>query len=788
MSFLFFLFSLFFCCLISLLVPVTSSALGIEGVDVDVGRQSGRTLWRNNDTRTSKSETNTYFGLKRGRFSATERAMNRSDHSIESFVHWQRVRDGLFESSMEGEVRKGVKAQNWKRIGRGLKTSSSSSAAMELKGKAREDGYFYVEMQIGTPGVSFEVIVDTGSTYTFVTCDGCGPQKCGTHDDAKVYDQTRSSSYRRVGCGQGCIFGQCGVNGLCEYEEHFSEDSEVGGHLVSDVIDVGGSLGNPRINFGCNTLETNMLKTQRAVGLIAFGRSESGIHRQLKKKAYPPGSYDGTFGLCLGSFEGGGVLSLGKLPEQHYLNFVTRKTETKTIKLVKGTKSQYYNVEVKRIFVRDTELFDQDDGQTLLIPKFHAGFGTVIDSGTTYTYFHEDVFIPFISAIEEKVVNDFGTDEMMKIGGGDPINYPNDVCWRSLNENKLLTVNNINYMFPNFTLTFFGVNDEEVPISFPAENYLFIHPTVDNAFCVGVFDNGRAGTIIGGIFARNVLFEFDDESVQQTLKISPNVKCDDLRDALDFDEVTGAMRHPPPPPLPTAPTSPGTPGTGISQTSRNEAYEARKVIMYKIMVGGLTVASALFAAMCGIARIYYWNWRKYRRFAQFIKLENDIEFEEGDEDDENGNEEIEMGTMNNNNINSNSGIDINDEDVRTTTHFSQHQHSSSAGGDNWFGAFMNAIGFRDSNKDSQNRSTTTSNNSRANPNFFAPISLREQTLNTNEKNKNSVVSERTASTRTGRLTETQQRPLQADVLLDSSSNDPGPSDDMKSVWKRFNLK
>ena len=240
----------------------------------------------------------------------------------------------------------------------------SSSAGLELNGKARDTGYFYATLLIGTPGHQFEVIVDTGSTYTFVTCYPCA--SCGQHGSNAPYDAAKSSSYERVPCGSGCIFGNCRASGLCEYDEKFSEDSQVGGHVVSDVIDVGGSLGTPRIHFGCNSLETNMLKTQKANGMIALGRAEAGLHRQLKKKAYPPGSYDGTFGLCLGSFEGGGVLSLGKLPEQHYANFVTRKTHTSTVKLVKGSKSQYYNVEVHRMFVRNTELTKNMGGAELM--------------------------------------------------------------------------------------------------------------------------------------------------------------------------------------------------------------------------------------------------------------------------------------------------------------------------------------------------------------------------------------------------------------------------------------
>ena len=189
--------------------------------------------------------------------------------------------DGDYDDEGYDEEYFGDVAVSQKRRQRRRALKQSSSAGLELNGKARDTGYFYATLLIGTPGHQFEVIVDTGSTYTFVTCYPCA--SCGQHGSNAPYDAAKSSSYERVPCGSGCIFGNCRASGLCEYDEKFSEDSQVGGHVVSDVIDVGGSLGTPRIHFGCNLLETNMLKTQKANGMIALGRAEAGLHRQLKE-------------------------------------------------------------------------------------------------------------------------------------------------------------------------------------------------------------------------------------------------------------------------------------------------------------------------------------------------------------------------------------------------------------------------------------------------------------------------------------------------------------------------
>ena len=38
-------------------------------------------------------------------------------------------------------------------------------------------------------------------------------------------------------------------------------------------------------------------------------------------------------------------------------------------------------------------------------------------------------------------------------------------------------------------------------------NYLFMHTVEAGAYCLGVFDNGVSGTLLGGITFRNILVE-----------------------------------------------------------------------------------------------------------------------------------------------------------------------------------------------------------------------------------------------------------------------------------------
>ncbi len=59
--------------------------------------------------------------------------------------------------------------------------------------------YFYTKLYLGTPPALFTVIIDTGSTITYVPCSSCGSQ-CGKHQD-EAFDPDKSSTFSNIGCG-----------------------------------------------------------------------------------------------------------------------------------------------------------------------------------------------------------------------------------------------------------------------------------------------------------------------------------------------------------------------------------------------------------------------------------------------------------------------------------------------------------------------------------------------------------------------------------------------------------
>ena len=70
--------------------------------------------------------------------------------------------------------------------------------------------YFYATLQLGTPPRAFAVIVDTGSTITYVPCSSCGTL-CGPHHKARLHAVLPAWMHSSAGC---CAVHQLRV--LCQ--------------------------------------------------------------------------------------------------------------------------------------------------------------------------------------------------------------------------------------------------------------------------------------------------------------------------------------------------------------------------------------------------------------------------------------------------------------------------------------------------------------------------------------------------------------------------------------------
>ncbi|KAI5325251.1 hypothetical protein L3X38_034325 [Prunus dulcis] len=348
------------------------------------------------------------------------------------------------------------------------------NARMRLYDDLLRNGYYTTRLWIGTPPQRFALIVDTGSTVTYVPCASC--EMCGRHQDPK-FDPEESSTYKAVKCNIDCTCDSDKVN--CIYERQYAEMSTSSGVLGEDLVSFGNQseLAPQRAVFGCENLETGDLYSQHADGIMGLGRGDLSVVDQLVDK----GVISDSFSLCYGGMDiGGGSMVLGGFTTPSDMVFIHSNP----------VRSPYYNLDLKEIHIAGKRL-------SLNPSVFDGKHGTVLDSGTTYAYLPEAAFLAFKDGIMKEL------SSLKQIRGPDP-NY-NDICF-STDESE---VSHPSDTFPTVDMVF-GSGKK---LTLSPENYLFRHSKVRGAYCLGFFQNGKdPTTLLGGIVVRNTLVTYDREN------------------------------------------------------------------------------------------------------------------------------------------------------------------------------------------------------------------------------------------------------------------------------------
>ncbi|GLU04166.1 hypothetical protein SLE2022_213270 [Rubroshorea leprosula] len=353
------------------------------------------------------------------------------------------------------------------------KLSQTPNARMRLYDDLLSNGYYTTRLWIGTPPQEFALIVDTGSTVTYVPCSSC--EQCGKHQDPR-FQPDLSSTYEPVKCNPTC---DCDAEQRqCTYDRQYAEMSTSSGVLGEDIVSFGNEseLAPQRAVFGCENIETGGLYSQRADGIMGLGRGRLSIVDQLVEKDV----INNTFSLCYGGMDvGGGAMVLGRISPPPDMVFSHSDP----------FRSRYYNIELKEIHVAGKPL-------KLNSGVFNGNHETVLDSGTTYAYFPRDAFVAFKDAIMREV------HFLRSIHGPDP-NYV-DICFSGAGRD----VTQLSNIFPAVDMVF----SNRQRLSLSPENYLFRHPKVSGAYCLGIFQSADSTTtLLGGVVVRNTLVTYDRE-------------------------------------------------------------------------------------------------------------------------------------------------------------------------------------------------------------------------------------------------------------------------------------
>ncbi|KAJ6773948.1 ASPARTYL PROTEASE FAMILY PROTEIN 2-LIKE [Salix purpurea] len=315
----------------------------------------------------------------------------------------------------------------------GTGLSGQLMATLE-SGVSLGSGEYFMDVFIGTPPKHYSLILDTGSDLNWIQCVPC-------HDcfeqKGPYYDPKESSSFRNIGCHdprchlvsspdppQPCK----AENQTCPYFYWYGDSSNTTGDFALETFTV--NLTSPtgksefkkveNVMFGCGHWNRGLF--HGASGLLGLGRGPLSFASQLQSL------YGHSFSYCLvdrnSDTNVSSKLIFGEdkdLLNHPELNFTT---------LVGGKENPadtFYYVQIKSIMV---------GGELLNIPEATWNLtsdgvgGTIVDSGTTLSYFAEPAYQIIRDAFVKKVkgypvVKDFPIlDPCYNVSGVEKIELP----------------------------------------------------------------------------------------------------------------------------------------------------------------------------------------------------------------------------------------------------------------------------------------------------------------------------------------------------------------------------
>ncbi|CAK8538725.1 unnamed protein product [Lathyrus sativus] len=367
-------------------------------------------------------------------------------------------------------------------------------------------GEYFMDVFIGTPPKHYSLILDTGSDLNWIQCVPC--IAC-FEQTGPFYDPKESSSFENITCHDP----RCKLvsspdpprpckdeNQTCPYFYWYGDSSNTTGDFALETFTVNltTSEGNSEfkhvenVMFGCGHWNRGLF--HGAAGLLGLGRGPLSFASQLRS------IYGHSFSYCLVDRNSDSSVSsklifgedkeLLSHPNLNFTSFVGGE---------ENSVDTFYYVGIKSVMV---------DGEALSIPEEtwrlseEGSGGTIIDSGTTLTYFAEPAYEIIKEAFMKKIKG-------YEIVEGFP---PLKPCYNVSGIEKM--------ELPDFGILF----SDGAMWDFPVENY-FIQIESD-IVCLAILGTPRSAlSIIGNYQQQNFHILYDMK--KSRLGYAP-MKCADV--------------------------------------------------------------------------------------------------------------------------------------------------------------------------------------------------------------------------------------------------------------------
>jgi hypothetical protein len=355
-------------------------------------------------------------------------------------------------------------------------------------------GEYFMDVFVGTPPKHFSLILDTGSDLNWIQCVPC--YDC-FDQNGPYYDPKDSESFKNISCRDP----RCNLvaspnpprpckaeNQSCPYFYWYGDSSNTTGDFALETFTVNLTMPNGKseskqvenLMFGCGHWNRGLF--HGAAGLLGLGRGALSFSSQLQSL------YGHSFSYCLVDRNSDTNVT-SKLIFGEDKNLLTHPGLNFT-SLVDGKENHidtYYYVKIKSIVI---------GGEVLEIPEetwqlsSEGVGGTIVDSGTTLSYFVEPAC---------KIIK----DTFMKKVKGYPLTKDFPMLEPCYNVSGVEKVD-----FPGFGIVF----ADGAVWNFPVLNYVI--PIVpDEIVCLAILGTPRSAiSIIGNYQQQNFHVVYDTKN------------------------------------------------------------------------------------------------------------------------------------------------------------------------------------------------------------------------------------------------------------------------------------